>query len=329
MQYTRLGRTGLPVSRLALGTMTFGLQTDEAEAQRILDRALDAGVTLVDTADMYPIGGTLETVGRTEEIVGRWLRRRRGEVVVATKGVSRVGPAAWNAGGSRKHLIEAAEASLRRLGTDAIDLYQLHADDPETPLDETLEALDHLVRTGKARYVGVSNFLAYRLARALGRADVLRTARPVSVQPRYNLLFRQIERELLPLAAEEGLGVLAYNPLAGGLLTGKHRPGAPPAGTRFTLGTVGGRYQDRYWHPREFEAVEALEGLAAAHGLPLATLAIAWALANPVVGSVLLGASRAEQLDQTLAAADLALDAGLKQELDALTHGFRFGDATR
>lgn len=329
MQYVKLGRTGLPVSRLALGTMTFGLQTAEDEAQRILDRAVDAGITLIDTADMYPIGGTLETAGRTEEIIGRWLKGRRHQVIVASKGVSKMGAALWDIGASRKHLIDAAEASLRRLDTDYIDLYQLHSDDRETPLDETLEALDHLVKSGKVRYVGVSNFLAYRLARALGRADVLRVTRPVSVQPRYNLLFREIERELLPLVEEEGVGVLVYNPLAGGLLTGKHQLGAPPEGTRFTLGTVGGRYQERYWHERQFNAIEDLKRLSAAHGVPLTTVAVAWVLANPAVSSVLLGASKVGQLDDTLAAADLALDPAFKQQLDALTHSFRFGDAVR
>ena len=329
MQYANLGRTGLTVSRLALGTMTFGLQTAEDEAGRILDAALAAGVTLIDTADVYPIGGTLETVGRTEEIIGRWLGGRRQQVVVATKAAGKVGPAPWDQGVSRKHILDAVEHSLRRLRTDYIDLYQTHWDDPETPLDETLEALDSLVRSGKVRYVGVSNFLAYRLALALGRADVRGLARPVSVQPRYNLLFRQFERELLPLAAEQALGVLVYNPLAGGLLTGKHRPGAPPEGTRFTLGTVAGRYQERYWHEREFAAVEELKRASDEHGLPLATLAVAWVLANPAVTSVLLGASRVEQLEQTLAAADAALEPALKRRLDEATHAFRFGDAAR
>ena len=234
---TRLGRTGLTVSRLALGTMTFGLQTDEAVSHRILDTAADAGIDFLDTADVYPLGGTLETIGRTEEIIGRWLKARgpaaRGDFVVATKAVGKVGPRAWDQGASRKHLLDAIDRSLARLQTDHVDLYQLHSDDRETPLDETIEAMDVIVKSGRARYVGVSNYLAYRLARALGRADVLRLTRFVSVQPRYSLLFREIERELLPLAVEEGLGVIPYNPLAGGLLTGKYRGGAAPeAGTR-------------------------------------------------------------------------------------------------
>ncbi len=253
MQYTNLGATGLNVSRLCLGTMTFGLQTDETVASSILDVAAENGVNFLDTADVYPLGGELDTRGRTEEIVGSWLVGKRSRFIVATKGYGQMGPMPWDQGNSRKHLLDAMDASLRRLGTDYVDLYQLHGDDLKTPLDETLHALDTIVRSGKARYVGVSNFLAYRLARALGRADVLRTARFVSVQPRYSLLFREIERELLPLAAEEGLGVIPYNPIAGGMLSGKHKlSGGPTQGTRFTLGTAGGLYQDRYWHERQF-----------------------------------------------------------------------------
>ncbi|WP_198970677.1 aldo/keto reductase [Xylophilus sp. ASV27] len=330
---TRLGRTGLVVSRLALGTMTFGLQTDEGAAQQILDTAAAGGINFLDTADVYPLGGTLHTVGRTEEILGRWLRAapgRRGQFVLATKAVGRVGPQDWNQGASRKHLLDAIDASLRRLRTDYVDLYQLHMDDPATPLDETLEALDTIVRSGRARYVGVSNFLAYRLALALGRAALLRTASFVSVQPRYSLLFREIERELLPLAAEAGLGVIPYNPLAGGLLTGKHRPGSAPAeGTRFTLGTAAGRYQERYWSERSFATVQQLSQVAAEAGVPLATLAVAWVMANPLVTAPLLGASRPEQLEHTLAAATYPIAPDLKARLDALTHEYRFGDAAR
>ncbi len=329
----RLGTTGLFVSRLCLGTMTFGLQTDEAGARAILDKAAEGGINFIDTADVYPLGGGLDSVGRTEEIVGRWLndgRGRRRDFIVATKAVGRVGRQAWNQGASRKHLLAAIDASLARLGTDHVDLYQLHSDDAATPLDETLEALDTIVRSGRARYVGVSNFLAWRLARALGRADVKGLARFVSVQPRYSLLFREIERELLPLAQEEGLAVIPYNPLAGGLLTGKHRWGdGPQEGTRFMLGTAAERYQDRYWHEREFATVAALQQAAAEAGMPLATAALAWVLANPAVTAPIVGASRAEQLDATLAAVAQPLDAGLKARLDELTAEYRRGDATR
>lgn len=331
---TRLGRTGLTVSRLALGTMTFGLQTEEAASHRILDRAAEAGINFLDTADVYPLGGTLETAGRTEEIIGRWLRAkgasRRGDFIIATKAVGKMGPHAWNQGASRKHLLDAIDASLRRLQVDHVDLYQLHGDDRGTPLDESLEALDTIVRSGRARYVGVSNFLAYRLARAIGRAELRRLVPLVCVQPRYSLLFREIERELLPLAQEEGLGVIPYNPLAGGLLTGKHKPDAQPGeNTRFTLGTAGGLYQGRYWNARSFETVTQLQQLAGEAGVPLATLAVAWAMAHPAVTAPLLGASRPEQLDATIAAASYTLDAGLKEKLDALTADYRKGDATR
>lgn len=330
MQTINLGATGLTVSRLVLGTMTFGLQTDEVTSRAILDVAAEAGVDFLDVADVYPLGGGLDTAGRTEEIIGRWLAGKRQRFIVATKAVGKVGPAEWNQGGSRKHLLDAIDGSLRRLKTDYVDLYQLHADDPRTPLDETLEALDQIVRTGKARYIGVSNFLAYRLARALGRQDVRRLTRFISVQPRYNLLFREIERELLPLAKEEGLGVIPYNPLAGGLLTGKHRYGAGPTpGTRFTLGTAAERYQDRYWHEREFHSIEALRSLADQSGHSLTTLALAWVLANPLVTAPIIGASRPEQLDELLKAADLRLDPELKARLDELTRDYRRGDAER
>ena len=418
---TRLGRTGLTVSRLALGTMTFGLQTDETVSHQILDRAAEGGINFLDTADVYPLGGTIETAGRTEEIIGNWLEKQgpsgRRRFVVATKAVNKVGPNSWDQGASRKHLLDAIDLSLKRLKTDHVDLYQLHMDDRETPLEESLEALDVIVKSGRARYIGVSNFLAYRLARALGKSDLHRFTRFVSVQPRYSLLFREIERELLPLASEEGLGVIPYNPLAGGLLTGKYKPGAKPeentrftlgtaggmyqdrywnersfntvtqlhkltryvsvqprysllfreierellplageeglgvipynplAGglltgkykpgaspeenTRFTLGTAGNMYQDRYWNERSFNTVTQLHKLADEAGVPLATLAVAWVMANPLITAPLLGASRPEQLDATLAAAEYKLDPALKQKLDELTAEYRKGDAPR
>ena len=331
MQYRKFGNTGLSVSRLCLGTMTFGLQTDEDVSRQILDKATDAGVNFIDTADVYPLGGGEEHAGRTEEIVGRWLKGRRDRFIVATKACGKGGPSPWDQGASRKHLLDAIDASLRRLGTDYVDLYQLHSDDRETPLDETLEALDTIVRSGKARYIGVSNYLAYRLARALGRADVLRTARFVSVQPRYNLLFRQIERELLPLAAEEQLAVIPYNPLAGGLLTGKYRHDAAPSEGRFTgsVGKAGSMYQDRYWHDREFATIDKLRGIVEAAGQPLITTSIAWVLANPTITSVLIGASRPDQLDASLAAAGFVLAPELKTQLDEATVEYRWGDAAR
>jgi 1-deoxyxylulose-5-phosphate synthase len=330
MRHVRLGRTGLRVSRLCLGTMTFGLQCDEATSRAILDRAAAAGLTFLDTADVYPLGGTPDTVGRTEEILGRWLRGRREHFIVATKGHGATGPNPWDRGNSRKHLLDAIDASLRRLGTDYVDLYQIHHPDPETPMDETLGALDTIVRSGKARYVGCSNLPAWQTARALGRSDVLQLARFETVQPRYNLLFRQIERDLLPLCAAEGLAVIPYNPLAGGFLSGKHRrEGGPTPGTRFTLGTAAKRYQERYWRDREFESVEALRGLAAEAGMSLPQLAIAWVLANPVITSPIVGASRPEQLDDVTAAAGKTLDSSLKARLDELTAEYRLGDDAR
>jgi aryl-alcohol dehydrogenase (NADP+) len=310
MRHTRLGRTGLSVSRLCLGTMTFGLQCDEAASRAILDRAAAGGITFLDTADVYPVGGGLETVGRTEEIVGRWLEGRRQDFVVATKCVGAMSARPWDRGASRKHVLDAIDGSLRRLRTDYVDLYQLHHWDAQTPIDESLRALDDVVRAGKARYVGCSNFHAYQVARALGRSEALNLTRFDSIQPRYNLLFRQIERELLPLCREEGIGVIPYNPLAGGFL-------------------AAARYQDRYWHEREFETVEALRPLAAEAGMPLARLAVAWMLAEPAITSPIVGASRPEQLDDVLPATEKPLDAALKARLDEMTREYRWGDDPR
>jgi aryl-alcohol dehydrogenase-like predicted oxidoreductase len=329
MEHTRLGRTGLQVSRLCLGTMTFGLQCDEATSVAIMDAAADGGITFFDTADVYPLGGGRETAGRTEEIVGRWLRGKREDYIVATKCVGPMGPRPWQRGSSRKHVLEAIDASLRRLGTDYVDLYQLHGADPSTPIDETLDALDTIVRAGKARYVGCSNFLAYQVARALGRSELRNVVRFDSVQPRYNLLFRQIERELLPLCAEDLIGVIPYNPLAGGMLTGKHDRGATPSDGRFALGSAGRVYQDRYWHEREFETIGSLRPLAEGAGISMATMAVAWVLANPTVTAPIVGASRPEQLADSLAAVDVRLDDELKKNLDDLTTEHRFGDAAR
>ena len=205
MRHVRLGRTGLRVSRLCLGTMTFGLQCDEPTSAAILDRAAAGGITFLDTSDVYPLGGGLETVGRTEEIVGRWLAGRRQDFVIATKCFGAMSARPWDRGTSRKHVLDAIDGSLRRLRTDYVDLYQVHHPDPETPMDETLRAFDDVVRQGKARYVGCSNYHAWQVARSLGRSEVIGLARFDSVQPRYNLLFRQIERELLPLCEAEGL----------------------------------------------------------------------------------------------------------------------------
>jgi 1-deoxyxylulose-5-phosphate synthase len=330
MDHTTLGRTGLQVSRLCLGTMTFGLQCDEDTSVAILDRAAEGGIDFIDTSDVYPLGGGLETQGRTEEILGRWLVGKRDRFVVATKCFGRTGPAPFDQGNSRKHILSAVDASLRRLQTDYIDLYQLHGHDPVTPIEETLGALDDLVRLGKVRYIGCSNFLSYQLVRAIGRSETRGFARFDSVQPRYNLLFRQIEREMLPFCGEDGVGVIPYNPLAGGLLSGKHnRAEGPASGSRFTLGTAARNYQERYWHDREFDTVEKLLPLAEEAGVALVTLAVAWVLANPAITAPIIGASRPDQLDANLAATTFEIDETLKQQLDEITHDYRMGDAPR
>jgi 1-deoxyxylulose-5-phosphate synthase len=330
MQHVRLGRTGLQVSRICLGTMTFGLQIDEAVARAVLDKAADLGVTFLDTADVYPLGGDLSTVGRTEEIVGRWLQGKRADYVVATKCFGPTGRNRWDMGNSRRHIMDAIDASLRRLQTDFIDLYQLHFDDPGVPLDETIGALDDLVRVGKVRYIGCSNFLAYRLARALGRSEAQGWTRWVSVQPRYNLLFREFERELFPLCLDEGIGVIPYNPIAGGMLSGKHDRSKPPdEGTRFTLGNAAQTYQDRYWHDNVFDTVDELVKIASDAGIPLPTLAVAWTLRHPAITAPIVGASRPEQLDATIAGADTKLDQDLVDRLNEVTAAYRRGDAPR
>jgi 1-deoxyxylulose-5-phosphate synthase len=330
MEHVRLGRSGLQVSRLCLGTMTFGLQSDEATGVAVMDKAVEGGVDFFDTSDAYPLGGDLGTRGRTEEIIGRWLPGKRDRIIIATKCFAPTGPAPFDGGNSRKHILSAVEASLRRLGTDYIDLYQLHGYDRNTPIDETLSALDDLVHSGKVRYIGCSNFLTYQLVRAIGRSQTLRLARFDSVQPRYNLLFRQIEREMLPFCEEDGVGVISYNPIAGGLLSGKHnRSAEPPEGTRFTLGNAGSTYQQRYWHEQMFDTVEALRKLADEAGVSLVTLSVAWVLANKAITAPIIGASQPRQLDASLAAATYELDPDLKQRLDDLTHDYRMGDAAR
>ncbi|HXQ14189.1 MAG TPA: aldo/keto reductase [Caulobacteraceae bacterium] len=329
MRRTQLGRTGLSVSRLCLGTMTFGLQCEEDLSRSIMDTAADGGIDFFDTADVYPLGGGANTVGRTEEIVGNWLVGKRHDYIVATKCVGRTGRKVWDQGMSRKHILDAIDASLKRLRTDYVDLYQLHSYDPTTPIDEALEALDAVVKSGKARYVGVSNWPATKVARAIGRSELKGWAGITSAQPRYNLLFRTFERDLLPLCLEEGIGVIPYNPLAGGMLTGKHQQGAPPEGTRFTLGNAGARYQERYWHDREFESVAALKGVAAEAGISMATMAVSWVLANPAITAPIVGASRPDQLADSLAATETPMAADLKAKLDEMTHAWRSVDAER
>jgi len=325
LKHVRLGNTGLRVSRLCLGTMTFGFQCDEPTSFAILDRAAEKGITFLDSSDVYPLGGGLERAGRTEEIIGKWIRGKRHDWVIATKCFGATGPQPFHAGNNRRHIFDAIDASLRRLGTDYIDLYQLHGYDPEVTADETLGALDTIVRAGKVRYIGCSNYLAYQLARAIGRSDAKGFARFVCVQPRYNLLFREFERELFPLCVEEGIGVIPFNPIAGGLLTGKYDRTKPASeGTRFAYtGRIGTLYRDRYWQDKIFDGVDALNAFAKEVGIPLATLSVAWVLAQHWVTSPIIGASRAEQLDATIAALDVTLDAAVLAKLNEMTMQFR------
>ncbi len=307
MKVKRLGRTGLKVTEVCLGTMTFGFQCDEKTSFGIMDTAAESGISFIDTADVYPVPVSLETAGRTEEIVGRWLRGRRDDFVLATKCRMQMGPGPNDAGLSRKHVLAAIDASLKRLGTDYIDLYQVHSPDADTPIDETLDALDSIVQSGKARYIGCSNFQAWQLAKALWTSDRLRLARFDSVQPRYNLLYREIEHELFPLCKDQGIGVIVYNPLAGGFLTAKHRANAPPAGnTRFAV--AGKLYLDRYWNDASFDAVERLRAFFEARGKSLTHASLAWVLQQGTVTSAIVGATSAEQLRDTLGGVELELD---------------------
>jgi aryl-alcohol dehydrogenase-like predicted oxidoreductase len=316
MKTKRMGRTGLKVAEICLGTMTFGMQCDESASFAIMDAAFEGGVDFFDTADGYPMGGTLETVGSTETIVGKWLKVRRDKIILATKCWVPMGKGANDRGLSRKHICDAVEASLRRLQTDYIDLYQAHAPDPDTPLDETLRAYDDLVRQGKVRYLGCSNFKAWLLASALWISDKQGLARFDCVQPRYNILFREIENELLPLCHHHAVGVIAYNPLAGGFLTGKYQAQAPPApATRFGFlsGPAQSIYHKRYWQDAQFAAVDELAKFFTARNKPLTQVAIAWMLAQPDITSAIVGATSAAQLKQSLPATELTLD---QEELD-------------
>ncbi len=312
MKTKQLGRTGLKVSEICLGTMTFGNQADWNTSQAIMDAADEGGVDFFDTADVYPLGGDVSTAGRTEEFVGRWLAERgaRERIVLATKCRGRMGPGPNDEGLSRKHVLRACDESLRRLQTDYIDLYQVHAPDPSTPVEETLRALDDLVRAGKVRYIGCSNFLAWPLAEALWTSDKHGLARFDCLQPRYNILFRMIEDEILPLCRANGVGVIAYNPLAGGMLTGRYQKAQEvEAGSRFALSNAGTLYQKRYWNEAVFDEVQKLKEFFTARDKSLTHAALAWTLAQPGVTCAIVGASRPEQLRDSLQGVNLTLDA--------------------
>jgi 1-deoxyxylulose-5-phosphate synthase len=292
MERRTLGDTNLSVSRVALGTMTFGGQTDEVAAVAMIDDCLDRGINLIDTANVY-------NSGAAEWILGKALKGRRDRVILASKVGIRMGEGPTQGGLSHVAIREGIEASLRRLETDYLDLYYLHQPDPATPLEESLEAMDRLVREGKARVLGASNYASWQVCQMLWLAQQ-NGWHPVRVlQPPYNLIVRGIEQELLPLCKEFSLATVAYNPLAGGLLTGKHRIGVPQPGTRFDRMPV---YRDRYWNPANFEAVGQLAALAEAEGRPLAGLALAWLLHHTAADCLILGASRPEQLGENLSA---------------------------
>jgi len=318
MQHRQLGRSGLKVSSLCLGAMTFGdsqgfmkgITSSEAEARRVLDASLDAGIDFIDTADVY-------SEGRSEELLGRLLEGRRSRLVLATKCRLPTGPGPNDRGLSRRHVIEACEASLKRLRTDWIDLYQTHMQDTEVPIDETLRALDDLVRGGKVRYAACSNYTGARLVESLWAADRRGTVRYESVQLHWNLILRDAEREIVPACRDHGLGILVYSPLARGFLTGKYRRGEPPpAGTRLEAWKDSMRAVD---NDRCWAILDAVRSVAEERSVAPATVAVAWLLARREVTSVILGARDEKQLAPNLAAADLTLTPAELARLDEVS----------
>jgi aryl-alcohol dehydrogenase-like predicted oxidoreductase len=316
MEYRTLGKSGLRVSVLTMGTMTFGGRggfaqvgsTDVDQARRQVDMCLDAGINLIDTADVY-------SGGLAEDILGEVLRGRRDDVLVATKVRMTMGRGPNDAGLSKHHVITGCEASLRRLGTGHIDLYQVHEWDGQTPLEETLEALDLLVASGKVRYVGASNYASWQLMKALGTSERLGLPRFVSQQIYYSLHGREAEYELIPLAVDQGLGVLVWSPLAGGLLSGKYRRGQqPPEGSR---GLTDWNEPPVYDQEGLYDIIEVLVKIAEQRGVSAAQVALAYTLAKPAVTSLVIGARTDEQLADNLAAADLTLSDDERSQLDA------------
>jgi aryl-alcohol dehydrogenase-like predicted oxidoreductase len=306
------------MSSLTMGTMTFGGQGDFAnvgttgtdEARRQVDMCLDAGINLIDTADVY-------SNGRSEEIVGEVIKGRRDDVLLATKVRMPMGPGPNDAGLSRHHLVEGCEASLRRLGTDHIDLYQVHEWDGVTPLEETLEALDSLIASGKVRYVGASNYTGWQLMKALGTSDRLGYERFVSQQIYYSLQARDAEYELVPAAIDQGLGILVWSPLAGGLLSGKYRRGqTPPEGSRQLTDW---NEPPVYDEDKLYDTIEVLVEIADGHGVSAAQVALAWLLGRPAVTSLVIGARTSEQLADNLAAAELTLSEDERARLDEVS----------
>ncbi|MFL6025665.1 MAG: aldo/keto reductase [Friedmanniella sp.] len=318
MDYRQLGRSGLRISTLTLGTMTFGGggpfaavgAVDLDGARRHIDLCLDAGVNLIDTADVY-------SSGLSEELVGQALVGRRDRALLATKARMPMGEGPNDAGLSRHHLIEACEASLRRLRTDHIDLYQVHEWDGQTPLEETLDTLDTLVRSGKVRYIGCSNYAAWQLTKALWTSEREHISRFVSQQVYYSLQARDIENELVPLAVDQGLGILVWSPIAGGLLSGKYRRGVDaPEGSRHL-----GEWSEPPVHDEDklYDTIEELVAIGADHGVSAAQVALAYTMAKPAVTSLIVGARTEEQLADNLASAELELSAEEMDRLDAVS----------
>jgi aryl-alcohol dehydrogenase-like predicted oxidoreductase len=318
MDYRLLGRSGVAVSALTLGTMTFGTETDEDGSHAQLDHFVEAGGNLIDTADVY-------SKSHSEQIIGRWLAARSGvreRVVIATKGRFPTGDGPNDVGLSRRHLTSALDASLRRLGVDAIDLYQLHAYDPLTPTEETVRFLDDAARAGKILYFGLSNFTGWQLQRLVDVAQFRGLIAPVTLQPQYNLLVRGIEAEIVPACQASGIGLLPWSPLGGGWLTGKYRPSTPPTGeTRLGEDPERGMegYSRRSGLTRTWDVIDAVRTLAGERDVPMAQIALAWLMARPAVTSVILGARTVEQLVDNLGAADVQLSDEEIARLDAVS----------
>ncbi|WP_207952835.1 aldo/keto reductase [Paenibacillus agricola] len=309
MLYRKLGRTGLKVSEVSLGTMAFGRWIDETTSTAVLDQALEAGINVIDTADVYGRGmdvGDPNLTGESEAILGRILKGKRNDIVLATKALARVGTGVNDAGLSRYHIYRAIENSLRRLQTDYIDLYQVHGFDSETPIEETLGALDDLVKAGKIRYIGCSNYAAWQLAKAHGVSALHKLNRFESVQPEYSLISRDMERELVPFVESEKVGVIVYSPLGRGILTGKYKQGEQPQeGSRLAAGEK--PLEQLLTSNPAYELVEAIRPLAEARGWTLAQFSLAWVLSHTYVSSAILGASKPEQIRDALQFADQRL----------------------
>ena len=313
MELRSLGRTGIKVSNLCLGCMMFGGKTTPADSARIIDRALDAGINFLDTANVY-------NAGRSEEATGAALKAngRRQKVVLATKVHGRMGegPNDWR--NTRRHIIESCEASLRRLGTDWIDLYQIHRPDPDIPADETLRALDDLVRSGKVRYIGTSTYAAWQIVETLWVSKEYGLNRFVCEQPPYHILDRRVERELVPMAQTFGIGIIPWSPLAGGMLTGKYRRDEPPPEDSRWATYNSNPMQRRRWNERIFDALEALEPLAQARGVTMSQLALAWVMQQPGITSPIIGPRTMDQLEDNLKAFDVTISDEDREVIDGV-----------